>query len=162
MQPQIPRDIDQIPSDLREVIRELLTDKANWPLYLHGDEGTGKTCAGLCMVDRVDGAAYVTVERVIGWLLDRDRSAWEWMERASLVVVDELGLRSRDSDLEYAAVKQLADIREHRRAVWICNHPPAKIRELYDKRIYGRICTGTLHELAGDSRRAGFRRRVMR
>jgi DNA replication protein DnaC len=160
VQPQIPRFIDAIPDLLRADIRDLLKGAADWPLYLFGEAGTGKTCAGLCMVDRIEGAAYITVDRAIGWILDHDKGAWEWMERASLVVCDELGLRSRDSDLEYTAMKRLADIREHRRAVWISNHPPSKIVELYDERVYDRICTGTLHHLTGASRRQGFCRRV--
>jgi DNA replication protein DnaC len=159
--PHIPRDVEQMPPELRQTLRGLLYDELNWPLYLHGDAGTGKTCAGLCLVDRIDGAAYVTVERLIGWVLAQDSSAWEWMGRASLVVVDELGTRTRDSDLEYAAVKRIADIREHRRAVWISNHEPAKMETLYDDRIYNRICTGTLHHLTGESRRQGFKRRVI-
>jgi DNA replication protein DnaC len=148
-----PRLPEQIAPDLLALLRRLAVGELRWPLYLYGPTGRGKTCAALWLMDQVPGSLFCTAERLVQWVLEHARSSWELAGDSPLVMVDELGLRSRDSDLEYVAVKQMADLREHRPAIWICNHPPNSIRSTYDDRIYSRICSGTWYELTGADRR---------
>jgi len=81
--------------------------------------------------------------------------AWVWQasREYALVVVDEVGTRLWDSDREYTAIKRMADLREHRPAVWISNLEPEAIAKTYDPRIYSRICCGTVVETTEADRR---------
>jgi DNA replication protein DnaC len=98
---------------------------------------------------------YATTEDLVTWMLHPydERSRWWFIRDADVAVIDELGTRSRDSDVEYSAVKGAADAREHKPTIWISNHPPQQMRELYDDRIFSRICCGTWYELTGPDRR---------
>jgi DNA replication protein DnaC len=125
-----------------------------WPLYLHGPAGTGKTCAVLAFADRVPYSTYWTAEETVEWILGHAESMWRNAGGAPLLIVDELGVRSTSGDLQYQAVKRLADLRAQGRAtIWVSNHVPEAIKKLYDDRIYSRICCGTWFELAGNDRR---------
>ena len=49
------RDREQIEPGLRRILRELLEGDRPWPLFLQGTQGSGKTCAVLCMIDWAGG-----------------------------------------------------------------------------------------------------------
>jgi hypothetical protein len=53
-----PRQIEGIDADLRLVIRDLVAGLVDWPFFLSGSTGTGKTCAALCVADRVYGSIF--------------------------------------------------------------------------------------------------------
>ena len=138
---------------LRETIGGLLRGELPWPLLLWGAAGRGKTCAALLMVDAVPVSVYVCLDDLMEHAFDRSASIWRLTHEAMLVVVDELGTRQQDFDREYCAVKRLADLREHRPAVWISNHGPERLRAIYDDRICSRLCCGTVVEVTGPDRR---------
>ena len=153
MMPLLPRDREKIEPGLLALMLALAHGRERWPLFLYGPTGRGKTCAAVWLCDRVPYSVYTTADRAAQWLLRRDDSIWQTYREAPLLVIDELGLRSCDSDLEYVAVKRLADCREHLPAIWISNHDPRRIAEIYDERIYSRICSGTWYCLEGEDRR---------
>jgi len=137
--------------DLQTVLDRLLAGTAPWPLYLWGPIGTGKTRAALCACDRVDGGRYWTVSGVMDQMQDRC-APWYRLNDPALAVLDELGAH-RARDFEFDAVKEFLDWREDQPAIYISNHPPAKMREAYDDRIESRLQSGTVFELSGRDRR---------
>lgn len=162
-----------------------------WPLFVGGPVGTGKTLAGLCLVDRAQSlrmtaAGRFVVDPINGWYctaeeLCRDLIAasdrrllirlsngedrivdpqeiWDRIERAAVMVLDEIGARPNVSDFHYEVVKRVLDIRTDRPAVCLANDRPDKpaaavIAQLYDDRVYSRMMCGTVMTLEGDDRR---------
>ncbi len=125
-------------------------------MFLYGPVGTGKTCAALAFLDQAAGGGlYATVNDLVDWMLHHyeSQSRWDWMESAGLMVIDELGTRTREVDVEYQAIKGAADAREHSPTIWVSNLRSEGIAGLYDERIYSRICCGTWYELKGNDRR---------
>ena len=53
--PKKYRDRNRIAPHLRTVIRELAAGERRWPLLIYGEEGSGKSCAGLCVIDTYGG-----------------------------------------------------------------------------------------------------------
>lgn len=152
---ETPRVVERINPELRDLLVRMAAGQERWPLYLFGTAGVGKTCATLWLMDQVPESYFCTPQKAIEWVLAGNRDWWGRIATGTLVIVDEIGLRSAVSDLEYSAVKQLADAREHRPAIWIGNHEPARIRDQYDDRIYSRICCGPWFELTGPDQRMG-------
>ena len=153
LKPHVPRCRDLLAPKHREVIGKILAGKLPWPLLFWGAAGRGKTCAALLMVDAVPSSVYITLDDLLPDAFDRRAAIWTVGRESLLVVVDELGTRQQDFDREYRAVKRMADLREHRPAVWISNHRPERLREIYDARIYSRLCCGTVVEVTGPDRR---------
>lgn len=153
MKEQIPRSEHLIDRDLLALLRGLAAGEEPWPLYIYGSAGRGKSCAALWFLDQVPGSLYATPETLVRWVLTRDEEIWRRVPDYALTIVDDIGIRSSDSDLEYVAMKRMSDAREHLPAIWVSNHPPEKIREVYDDRVHSRICCGTWFEVEGDDRR---------
>ncbi len=138
----------------------LVNGEAQWPLFLHGNTGRGKTCAALALCDWAVHSIYRTVDDLCDSIMDRSKPAspWDWLTNPDLAVLDELGARENVGDLHYSAVKRFTDWREmksRRVAIYISNHGPDAIEKLYDDRIASRILCGTWFELGGDDRRMG-------
>lgn len=150
----IARDRDAIDPGLRRKLNGLLTGRLSWPFFLCGGAGRGKTCAALCVVDAVPGARFVTAHQWRDVAYMSDHSLWRsTAPEASLLVVDEVGAARDDWDRERWALTRLADVRQYRPTIWISNHPPERIKELFDERLYSRICSGTKLWLGGPDRR---------
>ncbi len=149
----IPRSRDELHPNLRRMLGDLLTNKRPWPLYLHGPAGRGKTCAALTVYDAVPNALYWTLDELMDSAYLRRSWVWYYSARAPLVVVDEIGMRSNDTDREYVALKAMADLREHKPAIWISNLSPDQLHTTYDDRIQSRLTCGTVVELTGPDRR---------
>lgn len=151
---QLARVWESVDPGLQVVIDRLIAGTAPWPLYLFGPIGTGKTRAALCACDRVDGGRYWTVSRVMDQMRDGQAPWYQPYEDGgpALAVLDELGTH-RAKDFEFDAVKEFLDWREDRPAIYISNHPPEVLRQLYDERIESRLQAGTVFELAGPDRR---------
>lgn len=134
-----------------------MSGRAAWPLFLHGPAGTGKTCAALCVCDRVEYAQFWTPEELADGIVRGGMDdAWRRLRECDLAVLDELGARERVGDLHYQAVKRFADCREEngrRVAVYVSNVRPERISDLYDDRVASRLLCGTWFELAGKDRR---------
>jgi len=152
-----PRSMAMVARDLVAVFRGLVAGQLPWPLYLHGPAGSGKTCAARALGDFAEEAFFVTVEQICDAIVQNDKGLLDLIRARDLVVLDELGTRNAPSDLEYKAVKLVADARESRRnrvGVYISNLPPQEIPVIYDDRIASRILCGTIFHLAtGDQRR---------
>lgn len=169
LRPHVARSVDQIESPLRSLMGLLLAEERNWPLFLYGAVGRGKTCAALCLVDdrrkRGIPAMYCTISELMDARVNGNRFLWDWLRSAPLAVVDEIGRKNARGDkpaaeLAYGVVADAAEYREHDPTVWISNHAPEKIAYLYDDPVASRMTRGTHYEVTGDDRRQGFKRRV--
>jgi hypothetical protein len=161
---------DAIDGTLRTAIRQCVAGEADWPLLIWGDAGSGKTCAGLCMVDSFGGWAvdlpdlHGLVLKARGRLLlnsggfvetlDGIGGVWDTWQRASLTVLDEVGQRE-PTDAQYDTLKRALDLREGLPAVVISNLPMPKLKRVYDDRIVSRLSAGTVIGLTGDRRLKG-------
>ena len=134
----------------------LTAGKRRWPLYLWGDTGRGKTFAGLCFKDVLSNCAWTDLDRLCEMLCRRDVDWWRHMGEVDCMIVDEIGGRDEISSVDADAVKKIADLRERYAggvAVYIGNHAPDRIKELYGVRIHSRLCCGTQYEVTGADRR---------
>lgn len=171
------REMALVRPDLQEVFRALCRGIQPWPLFLHGEQGRGKTAAALALLDSVaavrrgplleggretwlpNTAYYYTVGDLTELAMRqyRDLTAYDWtqisVEACQLVVLDELGTRKTVSDTHYDAVQRVLDIRENRPLILISNLDIAAIEEVYDARIASRCAGGTVFELKGCDRR---------
>lgn len=131
-----------------------------------GQPGVGKTYGALTVVDAFDRSIYTTptdlhrescmAER--GELYRRSYkvwfdSYWEEIGQASVVIIDEIGLRSEVTDPHYETLKRLCDLRDYRPAIYISNVTPEKISSIYDARVLSRMACGTVLEIKGEDRR---------
>jgi len=144
-----PRMID--PS-LQALFDQLTAGELPWPLYLYGPTGRGKSCAVIALLNCIAHSAYLRLEGLIAEYIDRT-TIWAWYRDAPLVALDEVGCHRVACEPEYQALKQLADVREGKPTIWISNLDPTALRELYDDRIYSRLCCGTWFKLEGPDRR---------
>ncbi len=160
-----PRNRNGIAPHLREVINELVQGREPWPLFLHGEQGSGKTCAALCTIDAY-GGWYLTLteltELLIGaqqgslsWSTGHKRTVidiWKDWRSAHLAVLDEIGQRPEPSPFEYDVVKRALDEREGKPLIIVSNSSIDALCGQYDDRIGSRLAFGTVVELEGDRR----------
>jgi len=138
---------------MKDEIQTLLDD--GWREY--GAAGTGKSCAATALCNYVYDSLYVTVDEVCDAIMKDDRNLHDLLRQRELVVLDEIGARMNVSELEYKAVKMVADWRERRMgrvAIYISNLKRDQVAEVYDDRIASRILCGTTYHLDGRDRRA--------
>lgn len=156
--PALIRDWKRVSPNLAGTLDSLLSGSAPWPLLIYGPTGCGKTCAALAACDRAVSAAYWTSDGLCDRLLvpeGRELLLAHLVEK-ELVVVDELGARQKATELEYAAVKRVADEREAqagRVAIYVSNLAPSALANYYDDRVASRLLCGTRFELTGKDRR---------
>jgi DNA replication protein DnaC len=143
---------------VRKVLNDLLAGRADWPLYLWGDTGRGKTSAALCVVNMVADSYYCTLEDVTDVVFSPD--AWFWRDGAKrlLLVVDEIGQRGKPpSEYEHMAMERLADLRQFEPTIWLSNFSPEEecneVLARYGDRVYSRICSGSVVHHGGEDRR---------
>lgn len=175
--PGIERVRQQVDSRLRAIIRQLACGERPWPLTIWGPPGSGKTCAGLCMCDHFGGWYYTLDARVAelrdvrcgrlysapgpaGCYVVYEREWWDAWSRRNLVVLDEIGTRTRGSDTAYDALKIGIDKRHGAPLVLISNSGPDAMAQLYDDRVVSRMAGGTVFRTEGDRRMA--RRQFMK
>jgi DNA replication protein DnaC len=158
--PSVPRTMKAVDSELVGIFRDLVAGRRRWPLFLHGSVGRGKSAASLALCDFAETAEFFTVEEICGVDMrgsDAERLRLkDGLRKASLFIIDELGTRSKVSDLPYMAVKRCLDEREafqRRRLIAISNLPLDKLKDMYDARISSRLSAGTVFELKGHDRR---------
>lgn len=163
------RDLGLIDAGVWMQITGLVVGKALWPLFLHGEAGSGKTCIGLCLNDEYGGwlvefpellDLLLRIQRGEFWYSGPTggrayaRDVWDDWTKANLTVLDEIGLRA-PSDFSFETLKRLIDVREGKPAVFISNLSLSDIKGLYDDRIASRLASGTVIELQGDRRLSG-------
>lgn len=152
----VPRHPETLPDQLWRFYHGLCDGKLPWPLFIHGPTGAGKTVAGYCFRDITPGCAWCEVGKLIDQLLGRTYGWWEAAADRSCFIVDEVGGSDSVASVEYNALKRFLDIRERFRdrvAVYLSNHSPDRIRELYDDRTASRLLCGTIYHLNGPDRR---------
>ena len=145
--------VDRIDPGLRELLRRMAGGEERCPLLLHGPAGTGKTSAAKCLLDWVDFSIFMTLDDAMKMVLSDGRWEWERVRYAPLVVLDEIGTRSKMGDLEYQGVKRVADVRDGRPTIYISNLDPMQLRLHFDDRVFSRIACGTVFLLDGPDRR---------
>ena len=157
--PDLYRKMASVPKDLVVTFRLLATAQLPWPLFLHGDVGTGKTLAALCLADFATTSRYWTLDTLCDKVMDpetKTQEMWRQIQEKELTILDELGERSKVGDLLYTTVKKHLDLREQhagRVGIYISNLTPDQLVQMFDKRIVSRLTAGTVLELSGDDRR---------
>lgn len=165
--PSKPRLIDDVAPSLRKQIKACTLGQSPWPMFVFGKPGTGKSCAALCLCDRVERSLFWTEESLCQEMVDAamdrlenslgysitPRQIINRISAAALVVIDELGSRTTVSDHRYSTVKSLLDAREGKSLMIVSNVPHNDIATIYDARIASRVLSGTIVKLDGDDRR---------
>lgn len=163
----IQRTVERVAGPLRKIINDLASGSADWPLFLCGETGTGKTCAGLCVIDHY-GGWYTTLQELNELRLRVDRGEeywsgphgdrvtivelWDMWGLANVTVLDELGIRT-PTEPQYETLKRAIDLRENRPAIFISNLSVGDMSNVYDDRIVSRLSAGTVPPpLVGDRR----------
>lgn len=151
--PHVYRSMNAVDVTLRNVMRDLVTGRLPWPLYLHGPAGAGKTRACLALLDFVLGSKYTTVAQAMTARMNDEPLPWE--RPAPLVALDEIGTRTKVRDLEYGVVVDCFESREWiaAPAIYISNLDPTDLAKLYDDRVASRLLSGSTFRLDGNDRR---------
>lgn len=164
--PPVPRrDREQVDPKLAAAFRGLIRGELDWPLFIQGGTGTGKTCGALCMIDYY-GGAFVEVRELRRQAWESERGTlegsdgyiirpsyfWHLWSVQPLTVLDEMGTRA-ESAFGYEVVLDSAKQRQDKPAIYISNLTGNELGELYDDRVMSRIGCGTVVTLKGDDRR---------
>ncbi len=159
MFPRVVREPARVPRRLQQALQGLLGGRLPWPAYVFGPAGVGKTCAALLVHDTVPEAFWADAELLAEHAYEQASWPWRFASRANLVIVDEVGCRSRSSEREYLGVKRMAD-QCHRLGVpvlWVSNLTPEQLRQHFDDRVFSRLCCGTVIPVEGEDQRfSGF------
>jgi DNA replication protein DnaC len=147
---------------LRGMLRRLNNlphDQSEWPLYMHGRPGTGKTCLAALIF-----AAYKRQpfwRRADELLIEIGASRADGygtlktkLNGSPCVFLDDLGVRP-PTEAMTQALFDLMELRARRPLVIVSNHSPDALAKIYDERIVSRITAGTTLEIAGKDRRVG-------
>lgn len=165
--PDKDRLLTMLPHGLTKALCSLTRGEAPWPLFLHGPPGVGKTCIGLLLLDFAGGfyhTASTLAEDVIlagkGQLYYEgshhavsQKALWKAFRETALVVLDEVGSRSKVADWHYECTKRLLDEREVRPLVVISNLDLDQIAQVYDDRVASRLAAGTVLACQGEDLR---------
>ncbi len=139
---------------LQDVLRDLSNGASDWPLYIYGETGRGKTSAALALADFCELSFFATLEGLTNSVMDRSID-WELIGWADLAILDEIGAREKAGDLSYSTIYNFWERRERReqRTIYIGNLSPEKLQSVFDDRIASRLTFGTVVELTGRDRR---------
>ena len=169
--PEKARDQARINPTLRAAIRRCLDGEAPWPLLVHGEAGSGKTCAGLLVVEAAGGSCYSTVPALCRMVADAQQgrlstyslgrgsnitvaSVWADWHKANICCLDEIGCREKVSDHHCEVVKEAIDLRVEngRPLIAMTNFTLAELAAVYTDPIASRLGSGTIVATAGDRR----------
>ena len=162
-----PRSPDLVPQSVRKPIRGPLRGIEPWPLVLIGEAGSGKTCASLLLLDFYRGY-YATacdlcqqvVKARCGVLQSENGfpvSEYELLRDivdANLMVLDELGNRSKVTDTSVETIHRLLDAREGLPTVVISNRTIEELAGIYGDPIASRLNGGTRVQFPAEDLRA--------
>jgi len=144
---------DRVDPNLVAIMRELVNGVAPWPLLLYGSPGTGKTAAGKLLNAVVYKSVMALASDYEAVAFDLESQTWSDIKKSELVVVDEIGARTRQAnEYSFQAMKTILDWREdykNRTGVYISNLEPTALSKVYDDRIVSRLMAGTVYEIKG-------------
>jgi len=157
----IQRETDRIESGLRAKIGRCVNGREPWPLVVTGPAGCGKTCAALCLADRVPSAVYWLVSELrdrlirvrdgieesadgLHWRRVTQQTVWQDWSDSPLAILDEIGRRQKASDFEREIMQKALDTRYGQPLVVISNLQLDELDSIYDSRITSRLSAGTL------------------
>lgn len=157
------------------------TAKNQWPLYLWGETGVGKTCGAaaayslwkqpavfMSLTEHCDilKAFNVNQTQLIptsGGKVELTQTGyWDRLRKLGLVVIDEIGTRDA-SPQRYDSLLRLLEIRHGKPLILTGNiEPTVKLATVYDERVQSRIVAGVILQVLGNDRRLdGLRERVV-
>ena len=157
------------------------TAKNQWPLYLWGETGVGKTCgaaAAYALWNQPSGFLSLTEHCDIlkGFNVNQTQlittsggkieltltGYWDRLRKLGLVVIDEIGTRDA-SPQRYDSLLRLLEIRHGKPLILTGNiEPTVKLATVYDERVQSRIVAGVILQVLGNDRRLdGLRERVV-
>ena len=144
---------------------KLPVEQSEWPLYIHGRPGTGKTCLAALfysafrrqpMWRRADELLIeIGTSRTDGYGVLKEK-----LKHSPCVFLDDLGVRP-PTEAMTQAMFDLMELRARKALVIISNHSPDALAKIYDERIVSRITAGTTLEIAGADRRVGQGKRYL-
>ncbi len=155
MRHKVPRDPSRIP-ELMATFHALCKGKRLWPLFIHGDPGVGKSVATYCMTDVLADYIYTDLDELCEALVTRSDKWRHIQDPDKCAILDEIGGRDVVSSVDADAVKKFLDLRENyanRVGIYVSNHSPDAIPELYGHRIASRLLCGTVFHMAGRDQR---------
>lgn len=146
--------------------------KNQWPLYLWGETGVGKTCAAavtfslwrpsatwqslteLCDILKAFNVSPVQVIQSGGKPVELTLTGfWERLRKMGLVVIDEIGTRDATAH-RYDAMLRLLETRQGRPLILTGNiNPDEALAKVYDERVQSRIAAGVMVHVTGRDRR---------
>ena len=171
--PNTIRQRGKVAIEFVNAINDCVTGRSAWPLTLAGPTGTGKTCAALCLLDRVPWPTrccslaefcHSIKEAEFGRLRDLQYAAAPLVTIADLIanwrkanfcMIDEIGTSTAKWKTEerYEALKMALDSRGDSPMIMTSNLTESELATLYDDRIASRIAGGTFVWVDADDRR---------
>ena len=149
----LERDLNEVSPKVLQQIRSVCNCERPWPIYMYGKTGVGKTSAALAITDHVTRCWYTDIaDMPPPW--ERHWGDWNQIRRCNLVVIDDIGqVGAEKTDFEYKQIAKVFRLRNYKPTIWVSNHEPKLIDELFDTRIWDRLCKGTIIHYDGVSRR---------
>ena len=147
--------------------------EARWPIVLAGPCGTGKSClaamvasqvpywrfisaAGLLgslMTARTAETKTVAMRTMTGKIVERTESEiWRWIEEASMLVLDDVGLRA-ETEARAEAFLEVMNKRFRKPTIITTNCDSSTLREMVGERVFSRILAGQQFRVSGANRR---------
>lgn len=147
---------------MQSALSQAMTFQSEWPWYIHGAAGRGKTFAaawiylrwpagGLCAPTWFDAGTIIralTAARADGG----GGRITNTVQDAGLIVVDDLGTRDPTGP-QLDALKALIDARGSRPMIVTGNLSPEEMAVKLDERIASRLCAGIVIEVKGEDKR---------
>jgi len=161
------RNINEISPTVADKLHLVFNGESPWPLLITGGVGAGKTCAALCMLDRVPKSRkYIPAtdfvdramqsaksELEVGGYRVSENQWWSDWGGYNITCMDEIGTRDKVSDWQYDVFKKAIEKRHGKPSIWISNLSLKQLAIVYDDRIASRLCEGTVLNIQGPDRR---------
>jgi len=163
------RDFLKVDEELQSLLSDLAGGRKPWPLLLHGEAGSGKTCAGLAMLDiwggrfteftklcsdlrlAMQGELFTPICQGTGGYRMYEADIWKPWTASNLTVLDDFGVRN-PTDFQYDTLLAAIKSRHAKPAIFISNMRLQDIERRFDDRIASRLGGGTVYGMSGDRR----------
>lgn len=147
----------------------------NWPIILAGDVGAGKSCLalllwslyrdrcarfvecstllGYVMTARTSESRTATMPLLRGGVVDRtETDIMRWVENASLLVLDDVGLRPL-SEAQSEALLRIVNLRHGKPLIVTTNCTSQELPKMVGERINSRLRSGAAFRIDSPDRR---------